>query len=62
MIGYQQSGEKYFKIADPIDHKDLFLHAEKYLKEIKLEDFKKYEYLLKLFDKAEIITSNTNNS
>ena len=55
--GFQQSGIKDFKLADPIHHEDLFLLAEKNIKEIETNEsnFKKYEFLLKLFDKANII-------
>ena len=35
IIGYQQSGTKNFRFADPIIHEDLFLLAENYIKEIK---------------------------
>ncbi len=56
LIGFQQSGVKNFKFADHIKHADLFNLAEKSIKEfdqnIKLE---KFNFLLKLFDKAEII-------
>ena len=55
MVGFQQSGEKYFKLADPIRDIELFNYAENYIKNLKENDFKKYDYLLKLFDKAEII-------
>ncbi len=56
LIGFQQSGIKNFRFADPIVHEDLFLMAEKYIKTINLEkDEAKYSFLLKLFDKAEII-------
>ncbi len=56
IIGFQQSGSKSFKFADPIIHIDLFLLAEKYIKKIDLEvNNIKYSFLLKLFDKAEII-------
>ena len=57
VLGYQQSGIKDFKLADPIHHKDLFLIAEKNIKDIENNEnnFKKYEFLLKLFDKADII-------
>jgi len=57
VLGYQQSGIKDFKLADPIHHKDLFLIAEKNIKDIENNEnnFKKYESLLKLFDKADII-------
>ena len=41
----------------PVHHKDLFNLAEKNIKEIELNDknFFKYNFLLKLFDKAYII-------
>ena len=57
VLGYQQSGIKDFKLADPIHHEDLFKLAEKNIKEINLKEdnFKKYNFLLKLFDKAEIV-------
>ena len=55
MTGFQQSGEKFFRLADPLNHKDLFLFAERYIKEIEDGDLSKFDYLLKLFDKADII-------
>ena len=57
VLGYQQSGIKYFKLADPVHHEDLFEIVEKNIKEIESNEnnFKKYDFLLKLFDKAEII-------
>ena len=55
ILGFQQSGTKSFKFADPIHHKDLFILAEKNIKKLKGENLKKYENLLKLYDKAEII-------
>ncbi len=57
MLGYQQSGIKNFKLADPVKHKDLFEIAENDIKKIELENknFNKYNFLLKLFDKADII-------
>ena len=57
VLGYQQSGLKDFKIADPIHHEDLFIIAGENIKNIELEksNFKKYEFLLKLFDKVDII-------
>ena len=57
IIGYQQSGEKFFKVADPINHKDLFIYAENYLKEIENENLDKFDFLVKLHDRAEIIYS-----
>tara|TARA_A100001011_G_scaffold328252_1_gene352825 strand:+ start:282 stop:2336 length:2055 start_codon:yes stop_codon:yes gene_type:complete len=56
IVGFQQSGIKNFRFADPVIHEDLFILAEKYIKKNKInasED--KFNFLLKLFDKAEII-------
>ena len=57
ILGYQQSGLKNFKLADPIHHEDLFKIAEENLKSIEINEnnFIKYDFLLKLFDKADII-------
>ena len=57
VLGYQQSGIKDFKLADPIQHEDLFKMAESNIKEIEINEnnFVKYDFLLKLFDKADII-------
>ena len=56
LIGYQQSGIKNFRFADPLHHEDLFKLAEKYVLDIRDNiNEKKYSFLLKLFDKAEII-------
>ena len=57
VLGYQQSGVKNFKLADPIQHEDLFKIAEGNIKYIEgsEKNFKKYNFLLKLFDKADII-------
>ena len=55
MIGYQQSGIKNFRFADPIIHQDLFKLAENYIKKIDDINEIKFKFLLKLFDKAEII-------
>ncbi len=61
IIGFQQSGSKNFRFADPIIHNDLFLLAEKYVKNIDLKiNERKYSFLLKFFDKAEIINQNIN--
>ncbi len=58
IIGYQQSGEKFFKIADPVEHKDLFIYAESYMKKIENQSFDKFDFLIRLYDKAEVIYSN----
>ena len=57
LIGFQQSGLKNFRFADPVIHEDLFKLAEKYILKNKMMNInkKKYNFLLKLFDKAEII-------
>tara|TARA_Y100000590_G_scaffold49390_1_gene52241 strand:- start:15 stop:2087 length:2073 start_codon:yes stop_codon:yes gene_type:complete len=57
ILGYQQSGNKDFKLADPVKHADLFEIAEENIKNIENDEnnFKKYDFLLKLFDKADII-------
>ena len=57
VLGYQQSGIKDFKLADPIQHEDLFKIAEEDIKEIERDEnnFRKYNFLLKLFDKADIV-------
>jgi len=57
VLGYQQSGVKFFKLADPIHHEDLFKIAEKNIIQIENNDenFKKYDLLLKLHDKADIV-------
>ncbi len=59
LTGYQQSGTKNFRFADPVIHKDLFLLAEKYINSMNTNiDQKKFSFLLKLFDRAEIINVN----
>ncbi len=57
IIGFQQSGIKNFKIANLNEHKDLFLFAEKHIKELEKKEisFKKYDFLLKIFDRADVI-------
>ena len=56
IIGYQQSGIKNFRFADPVIHEDLFKLAEEYVRQNQKDiNQKKYSFLLKLFDKAEII-------
>ena len=58
LIGFQQSGIKSFKFADPVIHEDLFKLAEKYVQSVSGYINKgKYSFLLKLFDQAEIINT-----
>ncbi len=59
LLGYQQSGIKIFRFADPLLHKDLFKLAENYILNTRENIYEnKYSFLLKLFDKAEIININ----
>ena len=61
LIGYQQSGIKNFRFADPVNHIDLFKLAENYIKNENINvNQKKFTFPLKLFDKAEIINNNNN--
>ena len=57
ILGYQQSGLKNFRLADPVHHEDLFILANKNIKDIEKNEhnFYRYKFLLKLFDKADII-------
>ena len=59
LLGYQQSGIKTFRFADPLLHQDLFKLAEHFiLNQNENINEKKFDFLLKLFDKAEIINVN----
>ena len=61
LVGYQQSGIKNFRFADPVKHEKLFKLAENYVKNnINKINQKKYSFLLRLFDKAEIINFSNN--
>ena len=55
LLGFQQSGIKNFKFADPVHHKDLFLSAENKISTFNSNSLKKYEKLIKLHDRADII-------
>ena len=55
LLGYQQSGIKNFRFADPIHHKDLFFLAEKEIKKSSPENILHFKNLLKLYDRAEIV-------
>ncbi len=59
ILGFRQSGIKEFRLADPVIHENLFKIAEKDIREIEKEknSFTKYDFLIKLFDRADI----TNN-
>ena len=57
ILGFKQSGIKNFKLADPVQNKDLFILAEKEIKRIEKnnEDISKFKALMKLYDRADII-------
>ena len=57
LLGFQQSGQKTFRLADPIINEDLFKLAEKEIKNIETKNINlsKYNFLLKLYDRADII-------
>jgi len=57
ILGFKQSGIKNFKLADPVHNSDLFLLAEKEIRRIEIEneDISKFNPLIKLYDRADII-------
>jgi len=57
LLGFKQSGMQTFRLADPIINEDLFILAEKDVKEIEKnnEYLDKYIPLLKLYDRADIL-------
>ena len=56
LTGYQQSGIKNFRFADPLHHEDLFRLGEQFILGIDKDiNENKYSFLLKLFDRADII-------
>jgi len=57
IVGFKQSGIKLFKIADPVHHEDLFKIAEQNISNLNNEELNnsKYDFLLKLFDKVDLI-------
>ncbi len=59
LTGFQQSGIKNFKFADPVIHDDLFKLSEIYISSVDKDiNANKYKFLLRLFDKAEITNIN----
>ena len=52
LIGFQQSGDKYFKFVDPNKHNNLFEVAESYIKKINYGgNIKNYEFC-QIYDKV----------
>tara|TARA_S200000501_G_scaffold374800_1_gene425196 strand:- start:1369 stop:2142 length:774 start_codon:yes stop_codon:yes gene_type:complete len=60
LLGFKQSGLQSFRLADPILNKDLFDLAENEIKIIENTkvDFKKYSLLLKMYDRADILSDS----
>ena len=57
LLGFKQSGLQSFRLADPVQNENLFILAEKEVKKIELEnrDLSKYNLLLKLYDRVDIL-------
>lgn len=57
LIGFKQSGLKLFKLADPVQHEDLFNLAQENIEKMSNDELNhpKYDLLLKLFDKVDLI-------
>ena len=57
LLGFKQSGLKNFRLADPIQNQDLFFLAEKEIKKIERDNINldKFQSLLKLYDRADIL-------
>ena len=57
IIGFKQSGIKLFKVADPVHHEYLFKLAEKNIKKLNNDvlNHDKFKFLLRLFDKVDLV-------
>ncbi len=57
IVGFKQSGIKLFKLADPVHHADLFELAEQNINNLNIDKLNspEYKFLLKLFDKVDLI-------
>ncbi len=57
ILGFKQSGIKMFKLADPVHNNDLFVLAEKQIKQMEKNNINisKYKTLIKLYDQADVI-------
>ena len=58
LLGFKQSGLQNFRLADPVLNEDIFLLAEKELKRIenKNQNLNNYNTLLRLYDRADILS------
>jgi len=55
IIGYKQSGEKDFTIADPLYHSHLFDLAKDEIEKLDEESYAKFKILLKIFKKDKVL-------
>ena len=57
LLGFKQSGIQSFRLADPVLNEDLFILAEKETKKIERDaiNLNKFQPLLKLYDRADIL-------
>ena len=57
LLGFKQSGVQSFRLADPVLNEDLFILAEKETKRIERDNINlnKFQPLLKLYDRADIL-------
>ncbi len=55
IIGYKQSGEKDFIIADPLYHSHLFEIAKKNIERIEEKSYQNFNILLKIFKKDRVL-------
>ena len=57
LLGFKQSGVQSFRLADPVLNEDLFILAEKETKRIERDNINlnKFQSLLKLYDRADIL-------
>ena len=57
LLGFKQSGLQTFRLADPVLNEDLFIMAEKKIKDIESRNvnFERYLPILKMFDRADIL-------
>jgi len=64
LVGFKQSGTKLFKVADPVQHENLFKLAEENIGKLETNELNdlKYKFLLKLFDKVDLIDEESVSS
>ena len=55
IIGYKQSGEKDFTIADPLYHSHLFDLAKDEIEKLNEDSYAKFKILLKIFKKDKVL-------